>query len=131
MREKREANTMLKQGPIAGESPNPSPLELVKMHGGRSRRVPKKNQAVPDSMLAVYRDRFTYTFILENEVASIHFDRLRNEIFFSGHNIAHMELGKKQQEALKQVVSVLKADERAKELFSAYCATLDRVLADK
>ena len=112
-------------------SQHPSPLELIRMRSGRSHRVGESQRAAPDSMLAVYRDRVTYTFIMEEEVASIHFDRQRGEIFFRGHNIAHMELTPRQREALLAMEGVLEADEQARPFFEAYGATLHRLLADK
>lgn len=115
----------------SGTSQKPSPLELIRMMGGRSRRVDKPAKAAPDSMLAVYSDRLTYTFILDEEVASIHFDRARKEIFFSGHNISHMELTPRQKEALAGLIGVLRSDEQGREFLSDYSATLDRQLADK
>jgi hypothetical protein len=82
-------------------------------------------------MLASYGDRVTYTFIIDDEVASIHFDRTRGEIFFRGHNIRHLELAASQVEALLRLEEVLKADEKARDLFPEYSATLARCLADK
>ncbi len=127
MKEKREM-----ESDIGAESiQRPSPIELIRMMEGKSRRVEGGEKSSADSMLAVYKDRLTYTFILDDEVASIHFDRSRGEIFFSGHNIAHMELNTKQRGALLALTGILEADEQGKEFLSAYCATLDRYLADK
>src|SRR5438046_1397485 len=66
------------------------PVEVAGIVGGVARRVPDATGRPADSMLAVYKDRLTYTFILEAEVASIHFDSRRQEIFFRGHNIRFM-----------------------------------------
>ena len=81
-------------------------------------------------MLAAMNDRVTYTFILEDEVASIHFDRRRGEIFFRGRNIRHLELSPAQIEALDHMKEVLAGDGKARALLSDYSATLARALAD-
>ncbi|OGQ45596.1 MAG: hypothetical protein A3H42_03410 [Deltaproteobacteria bacterium RIFCSPLOWO2_02_FULL_46_8] len=108
-----------------------SGLDLWKLMGGETQRVkPVEGMPAPDSLLAVYQDRFTYTFILENEVASIHYDKKRNEIFFKGHNIKNFELNPAQIQALVGLKTILTQDKRAKGLVSDYEATLHRVLAD-
>ncbi|MBN1283271.1 MAG: hypothetical protein JXA24_05825 [Proteobacteria bacterium] len=114
-----------------GNEHKPSSLDLIRMMGGRSRHVGRGPRRMPDSVIAVSRDRVTYTFIMENEVASIHFDSRRGEIFFSGHNIRNLKLSHAQTKALKAMTVVLAEDKAGKELLSAYSATLDRLLADK
>lgn len=84
-----------------------------------------------DSRLAVFRDRVTYTFIIDGEVASIHFDRRRGEIFYKGHNIANMELAEAQRRLLKGFIGVLMADPQGEPFMVEYTATLNRLLADK
>lgn len=107
-----------------------SPLELLRRSGGKARRVQPKQGRPLDSMLAVYKEKITYTFILEEEVASIHFDRSRGEIFFKGHNIRHLTLTEPQRMALYQMQEVMAEDPRASALISDYAATLARALAD-
>lgn len=108
-----------------------SPLDLLRHMGGRAHRVRDGREKKVDCMLAVYKDRLTYTFILENEVASIHFDSGRGEIFFRGHNISHLELTEEQRKALLELRIILEEDLEGRELLPRYVATLDRVLADK
>lgn len=108
-----------------------SPLDLLRHMGGRAHRVREGREKKVDSMLAVYKDRLTYTFILENEVASIHFDSGRGEVFFRGHNISHLELTEAQRKALLGLKLILEEDEEGRELLPKYEATLDRILADK
>ncbi|PIR17249.1 MAG: hypothetical protein COV46_05015 [Deltaproteobacteria bacterium CG11_big_fil_rev_8_21_14_0_20_49_13] len=108
-----------------------SPLERIKKTGGVAHPVKQRMGRPADSMLAVYRDRFTYTFILDKEVASIHFDRSKKEIFFRGHNILKMVLSPEQVRALKSAQEVLEDDEQGKLLFNEYVATLGGLLADK
>ncbi len=107
-----------------------SPLEQIKRTGGVAHPVRQAVDRPVDSMLAVYHDRLTYTFIMNQEVASIHFDRNRKEIFFKGHNIVNMELSMDQMKALKGLQGILAEDEQGKLLFNDYVATLGHLLAD-
>lgn len=107
-----------------------SPIDLWKLMGGQAQRVKTTGMPAQDSLLAVYKDRFTYTFILEREVASIHFDRSKNEIFFKGHNIKNLELTEPQIMALDGLKTILKQDGRGEGLLTDYEATLGRVFAD-
>lgn len=107
-----------------------SGIDLWKLIGGETKKVEIPGSPQPDSLLAVYKDRFTYTFILEREVASIHYDKNKNEIFFKGHNIKNFDLSPPQMHALEGLKTILRQDERAKELVSDYEATLYRHLAD-
>jgi hypothetical protein len=108
-----------------------APLDLIRLMGGKSKKVEGKTLRAPDSMLAVYKNRFTYTFIMNDEVASIHFDDSRNEIFFKGHNIRNLELTEAQKNVLETLHFVLEEDNEGKKFLSSYFATLERVLADK
>jgi len=107
-----------------------NPLDLYKRVGAVAQKVPTKGKMAEDSMLAVYKNRVTYTFILGKEVASVHYDRKRGEIYFSGHNIRNMDLSGEQRQALMDMGMAMQADEKAKEFSSSYDATLARVLAD-
>jgi hypothetical protein len=127
----REKQGRLQHGGGEATSGHPSPLDLIRLMGGRSKPAGPGVRERPDSVLAVYKDRFTYTFIMNDEVASIHFDRRRGEIFFRGHNISHMDLSAPQRMALVGMEEVLAADEHGKSLCGAYSATLARLLADK
>ncbi|OGQ48860.1 MAG: hypothetical protein A3I09_00805 [Deltaproteobacteria bacterium RIFCSPLOWO2_02_FULL_47_10] len=109
-----------------------SPLEVMKKTGGVAHQIiPKEGGRPPDGMLAVYRERLTYTFILNKEVASIHFERGKREIYFRGHNILNMELSPEQVKAMKDLQGILSEDEQGKLLFNDYVATLGHILADK
>lgn len=108
-----------------------SPMELWRQLAGRqTEQTKQKEQRAPDSLIACYKDRVTYTFIFEGEIASIHFDRVRREIFFSGHNILHLDLTQSQKNALEHVKTALAGHPKAKKLFNDYEATLDRYFAD-
>jgi len=129
MREKEKKIEMIEA--LDASSEMPSALDLMRRSGGQARRVGNEVGRSIDSMLAVYKDRITYTFICNDEVASIHFDRSRGEIFFRGHNIHNLDLKKEQLEALWRMESVIASDERSKSMKSDYSATLTRLLADK
>ncbi|MFH0799712.1 MAG: hypothetical protein V2A66_05980 [Pseudomonadota bacterium] len=107
-----------------------SSIDLWRLMGGRAQPVRAKGHMAVDGMLAVYGDRVTYTFILDEEVASIHFDRIRREIFFKGHNIHNFQLTERQMAALQQMTDILAADPNAKAFISDYSATLARLIAD-
>jgi len=119
-------------GSVGGEQGPRGGFDLWKhLQVARAQKTGIKGKAAVDSMLAVYKDCLTYTFIIEREVASIHFDRIRGEIFFKGHNIKNMELTAKQMQALKDLKAVIMQDPKAKAFLSDYNATLGRLLADK
>lgn len=123
--------TMLNKQIVEMEEKRLSPLEQIKKTGGIAHEVKSPVGRAVDSMLAVYRDRLTYTFIMNKEVASIHFDREKKEIFFRGHNILNIALSPEQIKALKDLQGVLAEDEQGKLLFNDYVATLGHLLADK
>ena len=127
MKQKKEQMRLASR---AGSSQSSTP-DLVRLMGGISKRAGRLKKGAPDSVIAIYKDRLTYTFIMEDEVASIHFDRSRGEIFFRGHNIARMNLKSDERKALIALIGVLEEDEQGHEFKEAYSATLDRVLADK
>lgn len=109
-----------------------SPLDLWRLmgQGGKAKRVQTSQIPASDGLLAVFRGRITYTFIWGREVASIHFDQERGEIFFKGHNIRNLKLSEAHLKALRGLKDILKKDSRAKPHCQEYDATLARVLAD-
>lgn len=106
-----------------------SPLELMQIHGGRAHKVASIDKNA-DAMLAVYKNRVTYTFVMNKEVASIHYDKDRQKIFFSGHNIINMKLTQKHKDELFNFIKVLADDPEGKILKSSYEATLGGLLTD-
>lgn len=107
-----------------------SPIDLWKLMGGKAKPVGGVTRPPQDGLLAVYKDRLTYTFILSDEVASIHFDRVKGEIFFKGHNIRNLELLEEQKRVLEDFKVVLAGEERCQDFLNAYQATLGNLLAD-
>lgn len=53
------------------------------------------------------KNRFTYTFLIKGEAASIHFDAMRNEIFYRGHNIRNMSLSELEVDILRGMFNSL------------------------
>lgn len=104
--------------------------EVSGIIGGVARRVPDKAGKAADSMLAVYKHRFTYTFIYADEVASIHFDQARKEIFFRGRNIKHLDLSEDHLQAFWDLAEVLAGDREGLELLNDYRTTLAHALSD-
>ena len=97
----------------------------------KTRRVTGSNGLQVDSLLAVFEDRLTYTFIDHETVASIHFDRKRQEIFYRGHNIKNMVLSEEQRNVLREIMpKVLKSDERSSVYLADYQATLAKFVTD-
>ena len=105
-------------------------IDLYKRSGAVAHKVEKKGKAAVDSMLAVYQDRLTYTFIMNHEVASIHYDHGRGEIFFKGRNIRNMKLDDVQKQALMDLSQVLMNDEKGRQFYEDYEATLTQYLTD-
>lgn len=107
-----------------------TPLDLIRQMGQMSRKVAAPKGMPVNSMLATFQGRLTYTFLIDREVASIHFDQKRGEIFYRGHNIANMSLSSEQLALLKGLMALLASDERGKPFLPDYTATLTRLLAD-
>jgi hypothetical protein len=124
--------TRLKEMEPEGKPHRPRHVfELWEHIGAAKAKKVKEGKRAVDSMIAVYKDRITYTFILDNEVASIHFDKSRGEIFFKGHNIKNIKLTENQLQALKDLRGVLQLEKDGRPFLSDYEATLGRYLADK
>lgn len=106
------------------------PIDIAGIIGGRARRVPDSSGRAADSMLAIYKKRLTYTFICDNDVASIHYDAAKHEIFFRGHNIKFMALSESQITALRELAAILAGDREGKRLCQEYQETLAQLLSD-
>lgn len=51
-----------------------------------------KKDGVLDGKMFHAAEKVTYTFVSNNEVISLHFDRLKQTIFYKGHNINNISL---------------------------------------
>ena len=98
--------------------------------------MPKSEEAPPVFNLNYFREarlflseqRATLTFFAEQEVASIHYDMQRDEIFYKGHNVKNMTLLENQLEALQKFSEYLAQAPQALGLKKAYLACLERVM---
>jgi hypothetical protein len=113
------------------EGTTTTPLDRLRSMSTVARKVHPKRQKAVDAMLAVYSGRLTYTFIAGHEVASIHFDKNRGEIFYKGHNIRHMPMGDDVRGYLWELAEILAHDEEGMAYSGDYSATLRKVLTDK
>lgn len=113
------------------ESATTTPLDRLRSMSTVARKVRPKRQKAVDAMLAVYSGRLTYTFIAGHEVASIHFDQKKGEIFYKGHNVRTLPMGDEVRGYLWELADVLAQDEQGMIYSGEYSATLRKVLTDK
>jgi hypothetical protein len=113
------------------DSATTTPLDRLRSMSTVAHKVHPKRQQAVDAMLAVYKGRLTYTFIAGHEVASIHYDQNRGEIFYKGHNIRHMTLGDDVRISLWDLAEILTTDPKGGDYAAEYSATLRKVLDDK
>lgn len=83
-----------------------------------------------EARLFLGKDRATLTFYVDQEVASIHYDLLRDEIFYKGHNVKNMTMTQGQWVSLKKFSEYLAEDPRAERLNEAYRACLEHLMTD-
>lgn len=72
-------------------------------------------------------DRATLTFYQGSQVASIHFDKKRQEIFFRGHNVKNMTLTEEQWMALRQFTQYLRDHEAEPAMIQSYEECLEQI----
>ena len=73
-------------------------------------------------------ERLTLTFFMGDQVASIHFDLSRREIFFKGHNVKNMTLTQDQWIALKNFSKLIKKEDCPPNIIQAYEDCLGQIL---
>lgn len=81
-----------------------------------------------EARLFLGEHRATLTFIADQEVASIHYDMQRDEIFYKGHNVKNLTLMESQFESLQRFTDYLAQAPQADPLRRSYLACLERVL---
>lgn len=113
------------------DGPTTTPLDRLRSMSTVARKVQSHKQKAADAMLAVYKGRLTYTFIAGHEVASIHYDQAKSEIFYKGHNIRSLQMADEVRGYLWELAEVLAHDEEGMSYSSDYSATLRKVLTDK
>ncbi len=107
-----------KRGPTADRLPSESPGQVSKIDLDYFR----------EARLFLAPNRATITFYADNEVASIHFDLIRDEIFYKGHNVKNMTLTDNQWMALQKFSDYLVEVPKSEKLRQAYQACLFRLL---
>ncbi|MBI1909144.1 MAG: hypothetical protein HYS22_03125 [Deltaproteobacteria bacterium] len=112
-----------------GASPKGVSPNGVSPRGG-SPKLPSLDQ-LQKGQLVSFGNRVTYTFIASDEVASLHFDKTRGEIFYKGHNIQNMELDKDQIAFLKNFEKILSTSGQGRIFQKEYSDSLQKVLASK
>lgn len=113
------------------DSATTTPLDRLRSMSTVARKVHPKREKAADAMLAVYSGRLTYTFIAGHEVASIHFDQSKGEVFYKGHNVRNMAMGDEVRGYLWELAEILAQDEEGMAYSTDYSATLRKVLTDK
>ncbi len=95
---------------------------------GSGEGEPLKLEYFSEARLFLGKDRATLTFYFQNEVASIHYDTMRDEIFYRGHNVKNMTMSQEQWVSLQKFADYLAADPRAAHLLKAYRSCLERLM---
>jgi hypothetical protein len=72
-------------------------------------------------------ERLTLTFFMGDQVASIHFDLFRREIFFKGHNVKNMTLTPDQWLALGNFSKLIKSEGCPPKMVVAYEECLGQI----
>jgi hypothetical protein len=74
------------------------------------------------------KNRATLTFFSGSEVASIHYDMVRDEIFLKGHNVKNMTLTEEQWTSLHRFADYLSESPKTKAILQAYRNCLDQLM---
>lgn len=89
-----------------------------------------KKHGVYDGKMFHTKDKVTYTFVANEEVVSLHFDRSRQTIFYKGHSIFNIELKPEQVGYLEQFREVLEEDPETNNMVHAYNKVLHAYLRE-
>ncbi len=81
---------------------------------------------VPQGQIVGFADKVTYTFFHRTEVASIHFDMGRGEIFYKGHNIRNMALDDVQSQRLEELAQILDGHEKMRAFVEPFRGALKK-----
>lgn len=106
-----------------------NPMPLPDSFGGEAGN-PSDPVAFREAKLFLGKDRATLTFFLEEEVASIHYDMLRDEIFYRGHNVKNMTMDARHWLALEKFGEYLAEEPRSGPLLMAYRRCLEHLRTD-
>lgn len=81
-----------------------------------------------NARLFLQKHRSTLTFVHKQQVASIHFDQSKQEIFYRGHNIQFMDLSEDQKLLLKSYGELLLDHLPGSDFAQEYFACLANVI---
>lgn len=70
----------------------------------------------------------TYTFVEQQEVIALHFDKERKSIFYKGHNISNIRLSDVQRQHLELFQKALEKNPKTQPMVSAYKQALKAIL---
>src|SRR5262245_5838281 len=79
-----------------------------------------KKHGIYDGKLFFSPDKVTYTFLRDEELISLHFDKKKRTLFFKGHNMAHMSLDPQQLHDLEQFHQELAKNPKTKNFAPAF-----------
>lgn len=88
----------------------------------RQRRMPQ------DSHLVSFGKRVTYTFAVGHDVASVHYDAGRGELFYKGHRITPQNMEPWLVELLKHFKDVLATSEYSDKFLTSYTELMGKML---
>lgn len=117
--DKRDIQENASMGPREGSTKGLSPWAR---YWARQRRTPQ------DSHLVSFGQRVTYTFAVGHDVASVHFDMERGELFYKGHRITAQNMEPWLVELLNHFKEVLSASEYADKFLESYSLEMDKML---
>ena len=90
-----------------------------------------KKDGVLDGKIFHTAEKVTYTFVSNNEVISLHFDRSRQTIFYKGHNINNLSLTPTQISHLELFKKELEKKGDTKIFVDPYKQALEKFLKNK
>lgn len=97
-------------------------------HLGPMKPTPMEALGFRQGQLFSSPDRLTLTFFMGDQVASIHFDLTRREIFFRGHNVKNMTLTQEQWVVLRNFDKLIKQENCNPEIIQSYEECLAQIL---
>ncbi len=90
-----------------------------------------KKDGVLDGKMFHTTEKATYTFISNNEVISLHFDREKKTIFYKGHNISNLSLTPLQLSHLELFKKELGKKGEMQSFVRPYTEALEKFLENK
>lgn len=120
--EKRDNDQTRPTGEGTGKEAAASPWGR---YWARQKRTPQ------DSHLISFGERVTYTFVLGNDVASLHYDQGRGKLFYKGHRITRENMEPWLVKLLQHFKAVLAESEYAERFSEGYNQLLGKLMEKK